>query len=71
MVKSLHSQCKGPEFDPWSGNQIPHAATKSSHAVKRNEFESVLVEWMNLERMMILALSSTEVFLLLSTLFGP
>ena len=49
MVKSLHSQCKGPEFDPWSGNQIPHAATKSSHAVKRNEFESVLVEWMNLE----------------------
>ena len=21
------SQCRGPEFHPWSGNQIPHAAT--------------------------------------------
>ena len=35
------------------------------------EFPTNVVEWMNLERMMILALSSTEVFLLLSTLFGP
>ena len=32
------------------------------------EFPTNVVEWMNLERMMILALSSTEVFLLLSTL---
>ena len=23
----LHSQCKGPSFNPWSGNQIPHVAT--------------------------------------------
>ena len=35
------------------------------------EFPTNVVEWMNLERMMILALSSTEVFLLVSTLFGP
>ena len=24
------SQCKGPGFDPWPGNRIPHAATKDS-----------------------------------------
>ena len=24
----LGSQCRGPGFDPWSGNQIPHAATE-------------------------------------------
>ena len=22
------SQCRGPRFDPWSENEIPHAATK-------------------------------------------
>lgn len=32
------------------------------------EFPTNVVEWMNLERMMILALSSTEVCLLFSTL---
>ena len=24
----LHSQCRGPGFDPWSGYWIPHASTK-------------------------------------------
>ena len=24
----LFQQCRGPEFNPWSGNLIPHAATK-------------------------------------------
>ena len=28
----LHSQCRGPGFDPWSGNQIPHGTTKTSAA---------------------------------------
>ena len=32
VAKTLYSQCRGPEFDPWPGNQIPHTATKSSHA---------------------------------------
>ena len=32
VAKILCSQCKGPGFDPWSGNWIPHAATKSLHA---------------------------------------
>ena len=31
------SQCRGPGFDPWSGNQIPHAATKiQSSQIKKN-----------------------------------
>ena len=25
VVKTPHSQCRGPGFDPWSGNYIPHA----------------------------------------------
>ena len=33
-AKTPSSQCRGLRFNAWSGNQIPHAATKSSHAVK-------------------------------------
>ena len=29
VAKTLHSQCKGPAFDSWSGNKIPHATTKT------------------------------------------
>ena len=25
VAKTVHSQCKGAGFDPWSGNQLPHA----------------------------------------------
>ena len=32
VAKTLHSQCRAPGFDPWTGNQIPHAANKGSHA---------------------------------------
>ena len=32
VAKTQRSQCRGPRFDPWSGNWIPHAATKSSCA---------------------------------------
>ena len=28
MAKTLHIQCRGPGFNPWSGNQIPHGTTK-------------------------------------------
>ena len=35
VAKTLHSQCRGPRFDPWSGNWIPHAKTKSSHATAK------------------------------------
>ena len=28
VAKTLHSQCRGPGFDPWSENQIPHDAVK-------------------------------------------
>ena len=29
MAKTLRSQFRGHGFDPWSGNQIPHVATKT------------------------------------------
>ena len=29
VAKTLSSQCRGPGFEPWSGNYIPHASTKS------------------------------------------
>ena len=32
MAKTLHSQCRGPRFDPWSGCNIPHATTKTWHS---------------------------------------
>ena len=32
VAKTLHNQCRGHRFNPWSGNEIPHAATESSQA---------------------------------------
>ena len=32
VAETLCSQCRGPGFEPWSGNQMPHATTKGSHA---------------------------------------
>ena len=29
------SQCRGPGFNPWSGNLIPHTTIKSSHGTWR------------------------------------
>ena len=29
VVKTPRSQCRGPGFDPWSGNEVLHAATKT------------------------------------------
>ena len=31
-AKTPHSPYMGPGIDPWSGSQIPHAATKCLHA---------------------------------------
>ena len=28
VAKTPYSQCRGPEFDPWSGNKITHATDK-------------------------------------------
>ena len=36
VAKTPCSQCRGPGFDPWSGIYIPHAATKSLHAVTKS-----------------------------------
>ena len=32
LVKTLSSQCQGPGFDLQSGNESPHAATKTWHS---------------------------------------
>ena len=29
VAKTPHSQCRGPGFNPWSGNKIASAATKT------------------------------------------
>ena len=34
MAKVLHSQRRGPGFDSWLGNSIPHATTKSMLQLK-------------------------------------
>ena len=36
VAKIPRSQCRGPKFDPWSGNQIPHTASNSSHAATKD-----------------------------------
>ena len=36
MAKIPWSQCRGPGFDSWSENWIPHAVTKSSHAATKS-----------------------------------
>ena len=36
VVKTPHSQCMVPEFNPRSGNQCPHAATKTQHSQINN-----------------------------------
>ena len=35
VPKTPCSQCRGSRFDPWSGNYIPHAATKRSRVPQR------------------------------------
>ena len=32
VVKTRRSQCQGPGFDSWSGNQSPHATTKTQYS---------------------------------------
>ena len=38
MIKTLHSQCRGLVYNPWSGNLILHAATKWCKKIKINTF---------------------------------
>ena len=35
VVKTLLFQSRGPGFDPWAGDQNPHAATKSSNTTTK------------------------------------
>ena len=36
MAKTLPSQCRGPGLDPWPGNWIPHATTRSLHTTAKD-----------------------------------
>ena len=36
VAKTPCSQWRGPRFNPWSGNWIPRAATKSPHAATKD-----------------------------------
>ena len=36
VAKTLCSEYRGPRFDPWSGNKIPNATTKSLHALTKD-----------------------------------
>ena len=36
VSKTLCSQCRGPKFDPWSGNWISHAITKNWHTATKD-----------------------------------
>ena len=36
VAKTLSSQCRGPGFDPWSENWIPHATAKSLHTATKD-----------------------------------
>ena len=41
VAKTLCSQCRGPRFNPWSGNWIPHAATKNLHATTKTQHSQI------------------------------
>ena len=41
VAKMPHSQSRRPEFDLWSGNWIPHAATKSFHAPTKTQCSQI------------------------------
>ena len=41
VAKTLFSQCRGPEFNPWSGNKVPQATTKSSYATTKTRHSQI------------------------------
>ena len=34
VAKTLCSQCRGPRFNPWSGNYSSHASAERSHVLQ-------------------------------------
>ena len=39
VAQAPHSQCRGPQFDPWLGNYIPHATTKTQDSQINNQLK--------------------------------
>ena len=44
VAKTLHSQRRGPRFNPWSDKMAPHAATKSLCATTKNQHAATKIE---------------------------
>ena len=44
-TKTLSSQCRGPEFDPSSGNYILRDTPKSTHAATRKVLGAIAKTW--------------------------
>ena len=42
VAKAPRSQCRGPGFNPWSGNWIPHATTKDSVCLNKDQRSCLL-----------------------------
>ena len=39
VAKTLYSQCRGPGFNPWSGNWIPQATAKTKNSqINKNKY---------------------------------
>ena len=41
VAKTLHYQWRWPQFDPYSGNKIPHPTTKCSYTVAETQHSQV------------------------------
>ena len=37
VARTPHSQCRAPLFDPWLGNYVPRATTKSLHTTRKTK----------------------------------
>ena len=59
VAKTPCSQCRGPGFNPWSGNWIPHAATKSLPATVKVE-EPAATETLNSQINIVLFLKKIQ-----------
>ena len=42
VLKTPSSQCRGPEFDPWSVNQIPRATTQSPRVATKTWHNQII-----------------------------
>ena len=44
VAKTLCCQCRRPGFNPWSGNETPHATTKTWHSQNKIIKKKIIYE---------------------------